>query len=114
MGRRLRKCAGGVVYHVRNRRAGRGRLFFDDGYAAFEKARAEALARFPGEVRKVAATNGTSNSLTHFFHRPYVELASLLRRAASSPDNHAWGLGPCGADAFGGNGPRSEWAETPA
>ena len=47
MARRLRISAGGIAYHVLNRRVGRQPLFEDDGeYAAFEKVLEEAHARF--------------------------------------------------------------------
>ena len=48
MPRKPRRDVGGLVYHVLNRRVGRGRLFFADGdYAAFEKVLAQAAERFP-------------------------------------------------------------------
>jgi len=48
MPRRLRRAAGGMVYHVLNRGCGRMKLFSRDGdYAAFERALTEALARTP-------------------------------------------------------------------
>ena len=49
MPRRPRRTAGGEVYHVLNRDAGRVTLFHAGGhYAAFERVLAEAAARFPG------------------------------------------------------------------
>ena len=49
MPRKPRRDAGGLAYHVLNRRIGRAKLFSSDGdYAAFEKVLAEAAERFPG------------------------------------------------------------------
>jgi len=49
MARPLRVSAGGFVYHVINRRAGKRRIFRSQGdYIAFEKALTQAAARFPG------------------------------------------------------------------
>jgi putative transposase len=49
MPRPLRRCPGGLVYHVLNRAVGRRQIFFKEGdYAAFERVLAEALIRTPG------------------------------------------------------------------
>jgi putative transposase len=49
MGRPLRTSLGGYVYHVLNRRNGRGAVFHKDGdYDAFERILAEALDHVPG------------------------------------------------------------------
>jgi putative transposase len=49
MPRPLRRCPGGLVYHVLNRAVGRRQIFFKEGdYAAFERILAEATARANG------------------------------------------------------------------
>jgi putative transposase len=54
MARRRRADVAGWVYHVLNRRVGRGKLFSKPGdYAAFEAVLAEAAKRFP-DVRLLA------------------------------------------------------------
>src|SRR4029079_10858925 len=46
MPRRMRRCPGGLAYHVMNRSAGRVRVFEDAGdYDAFERVLAEAATR---------------------------------------------------------------------
>ncbi len=46
MGRALRQCPGGLIYHVLNRANGRARIFRrDPDYEAFERILAEALPR---------------------------------------------------------------------
>ncbi len=51
MPRRLRRCPGGLVYHVLNRANARATIFRKDGdYEAFERVLAEALGRVPLEV----------------------------------------------------------------
>jgi len=49
MPRPLRRCPGGLVYHVLNRAVGRRQIFFKDGdYAAFERVLARAMERAAG------------------------------------------------------------------
>jgi putative transposase len=48
MPRPLRRCPGGLVYHVLNRAVGRRQIFFKDpDYAAFERVLAQAIHRTP-------------------------------------------------------------------